>query len=119
MNVKEPLTPHDVPSKPWHTLGSDLFFWNNSYYLLVCDYYSKFPLVRKLSNIQSSKSEIHDHVLKSMFEEHGIPSKLVTGNDTQYTASTLQEFANLCYAMLCLRTTPIDHHLALPHPQSY
>jgi hypothetical protein len=151
MNAKEPLTPHDVPPKPWHTLGSDLFFWNNSYYLLVCDYYSKFPLVRKLSNIQSSTVIAH---LKSMFEEHGIPSKLVTGNDTQYTASTFQEFSNLygfehvttspyysqaigfiernvqtvkgllqkCkesvadphLAMLCLRTTPIDHHLASP-----
>ena len=151
MNAKEPLTPHDVPPKPWHTLGSDLFFWNNSHYLLVCDYYSKFPLVRKLNNIQSSTVIAH---LKSMFEEQGIPSKLVTGNDTQYTASTFQEFANLygfehvttspyysqangfiernvqtvkgllqkCkesgadphLAMLCLRTTPIDHHLSSP-----
>ena len=24
--------PHDIPQKPWHTLGCDLFFWNNSPY---------------------------------------------------------------------------------------
>ena len=38
LNVKEPLLPHDVPPKPWHTLGSDIFFWNNANYLLVVDY---------------------------------------------------------------------------------
>ena len=38
MNVKEPLMPHDIPQKPWHMLGLDLFFWNNSPYLLVSDY---------------------------------------------------------------------------------
>ena len=42
MNLKGPLIPHEIPQKPWHTLGSDL-----------SDYYSKFPLVRKLNNILS------------------------------------------------------------------
>lgn len=60
------------------------FFWNNSAYLLVCDYYSKFPFVRKLNNIQSNTTIAH---LKSIFEEQGIPSKVVTGNDTQFTSA--------------------------------
>ena len=147
-NVKEPLHPHNVPQRPWHTVGSDLFFWNNSAYLLVCDYYSKFPLVRKLNNIQSNTTIAH---LKSIFEEQGIPSKVVTGNDTQFTSAAFQDFSrqygfthtttspyypqangfiernvqtvkNLMQkckesgadphlAMLCLRTTPLDHHL--------
>ncbi|KAK3731887.1 hypothetical protein QZH41_008989 [Actinostola sp. cb2023] len=71
MNTKEPLMPHDIPQKPWHILGSDLFFWNNSSYLLVCDYFSKFPIVRKLVNIQSNTVIAH---LKAIFEEHGIPT---------------------------------------------
>ena len=151
MNVKEPLMPHDIPQKPWHTLGSDLFFWNNSPYLLVADYYSKFPLVRKLDNIRSDTTIAH---LKSLFEEHGIPSKLITGNDTQFTSTLFQEFSNAygfvhvttspyfpqangfiertvqtvksllqkCkesgsdphLAMLCLRGTPLDHHIPSP-----
>ena len=82
MNVKEPLMPHNIPQKLWHTLRSDLFFWNNSPYLLVSDYYSKFPLVRKLNSIRLDTTIAH---LKSIFEEHGIPSKLITGNDTQFT----------------------------------
>ena len=43
MNFKEPLMPHDIPPKPWHTLGCDFFFWNNSAYLLLSDYYNKLP----------------------------------------------------------------------------
>ena len=151
MNVKEPLMPHDIPQKPWHTLGSDLFFWNNSPYLLVSDYYSKFPLVRKLNSIRSDTTIAH---LKSIFEEHGIPSKLITGNDTQFTSKLFQEFRNAygfihvttspyfpqangfiertvqtvkgllqkCkesgsdphLAMLCLRSTPLDHNIPSP-----
>ena len=151
MNVKEPLMPHDVPQKPWHTLGSDLFFWNNSPYLLVSDYYSKFPLVRKLNDIRSDTTIAH---LKSLFEEHGIPSKLITGNDTQFTSTLFQKFSNAygfvhvttspyfsqangfiertvqtvkgllqkCkesgsdphLAMLCLRSTPLDHNIPSP-----
>ena len=72
-------------------LGSDLFFWNNSPYLLVSDYYSKFPLVRKLDNIRSDTIVAH---MKAIFEEHGIPSKLVTGNDTQFTSALFQEFSS-------------------------
>ena len=89
MNLKEFLMPHEIPQKPWHTLGCDLFFWNNSSYLLLSDYYSKFSLVRKLNNIRSDTTIAHQ---KSIFEEHGIPSKLVTGNDTQFTSALFQEF---------------------------
>ena len=48
LNVKEPLLPHDVPQRHWHTLGSDIFFWNNTNFLLVIDY-SKFSVVKKLN----------------------------------------------------------------------
>ncbi|KAL9978440.1 hypothetical protein ACROYT_G015954 [Oculina patagonica] len=90
LNVKEPLLPHDVPKKPWHTLGSDIFFWNNANYLVVVDYYSKFPVVKKLSNLNSSAVIAH---LKSVFEEHGIPSKLITDNSPQYASAAFQEFS--------------------------
>lgn len=94
--------PHDIPQKPWHTLGCDLFLWNNSSYLLLSDYYSKFPLVRKLNNIRSDTTIAH---LKSIFEEHRIPSKLVTGDDTQFTSALLQEFCET-YGFNHVTTSP-------------
>ena len=77
LNAKEPLLPHDVPPKAWHTLAYDISFWNQTDNLLVADYYSKLPLVKKLPNTQPSTVIAH---LKSVVKEHGIPSKFVTNN---------------------------------------
>ena len=79
-----------MPQKPWRTLVSDTFFWNNANYLLVVDYYSKFPVVKKHTSIQSSAVIAH---LKSVFEEHGIPSKLVIDNGSQYASAAFREFS--------------------------
>ena len=103
LNVKEPLLPHDVPQKPWDTLGSDIFHWNNANYLLVVDYYSKFPVVKKLTSIQSSAVIAH---LKSIFEEHGIPSKLITDNGSQYTSAAFQEFSR-SYGFTHVTSSPL------------
>ena len=72
---KEPLMPHDVPSMPWVKLGIDIFEHRSHHYLLVADYFSKFPIVKKLSNQTSS------HViglLKPIFAEYGIPTIVYT-----------------------------------------
>ena len=47
---KEPVMPHDVPTDPWEKAGICIFKHKHHNYLLVADYVSKFPLVRKLSN---------------------------------------------------------------------
>lgn len=46
--------------------------------------------------------------MKSIFEEHGIPNKLVTGHDTQFTSSSFQEFSKL-YSFNHITTSP--HYL--------
>ena len=48
MNSKrnEPMCERDLPTMPWEMLGSDLFDYHGHKYLLVSDYYSKFPFVR-------------------------------------------------------------------------
>ena len=40
----------DVPSHAWHTLGTDLFYWNKIDCLVVGDYFSKYLVMRKLPN---------------------------------------------------------------------
>ena len=40
---KEPLIPHDIPSSPWEKVGLDLFHCMGQNYLIIVDYYSKFP----------------------------------------------------------------------------
>ena len=40
----------DVPPHAWHTLVTDLFYWNKMDYLVIGDYFSKYLIVRRLPN---------------------------------------------------------------------
>ena len=42
---KEPLLPHDIPEGPWRKLGIDYFTFDGNSYVLICDYFSKFPFL--------------------------------------------------------------------------
>jgi len=89
-NAKEPLIPHDVPKRPWHKLGIDLFYLRNENYLLLADYGSKFPIVKKLKT--TSSREVINR-LKEIFSEHGIPETLISDNGPQFSAAEFKEFA--------------------------
>ena len=47
---KETLLPHDIAQYPWQKLGSDIFEYKGQKYVLIVDYYTKFPIVRKLGS---------------------------------------------------------------------
>lgn len=94
--------PHDIRQKPWHTLGCDIFFSNNSPYLLLSDYYKKLPLMQKVKNIRSDTTIAH---LKSIFKQRGIPNKLVPGNDTKFTSALFEEFCST-YGFIHVTTSP-------------
>ena len=42
---RQPLMPHETPSRAWQIVGTDLFVINRETCLLVSDYYSNFPFV--------------------------------------------------------------------------
>ena len=42
---KEPLQAHDVPQEPWERIEMDYFYMNGRLYILICDYFSKFPFL--------------------------------------------------------------------------
>ena len=73
-NPREPLVPHEVPQRPWAKLGTDIFEFAGKPYLVVVDYFSKYPEVCRLENITASCVISH---LKSMFARHGIPDELI------------------------------------------
>ena len=88
--LKEPLHPHSVPSFPWQKVGTDLLQYKGAQYLLVADYYSKYPVLRKL-NATTSNAVIDQ--LKSIFAEYGMPETLVSDNGPQHRS---QEFSTFC-----------------------
>ena len=95
-----------MPLHAWERLGIDLFELNKEYYLLVIDDYSRFPIIRKLSSLNTSATIIH---LKQIFSEYGIPKTIVTDGRPQFNKK-FQNFA---------KTWHFQHIKSSPsHPQS-
>ncbi|CAB3991427.1 transposon Tf2-1 poly [Paramuricea clavata] len=87
---KEPMISSEVPRRPWHTVSADLFKVNNFWYIVIADYYSKFPFVKKLNNLTATTVV---NVVRSIFSEQGIPETLICDNGTQFTSAQFQDLA--------------------------
>ena len=87
----EPLMPIEFPERPWERIGTDLFHWHNSEYLIAVDYHSRFFEVAKL---QRTDSESIIEQLKSFFARHGIPEVVMSDNGPQYAEETFIQFAD-------------------------
>jgi transposase InsO family protein len=100
--TKEPLLPNEVPPYAWHTIATDLFTWEQKTYLLVADAYSRYPLVRRMHSL-SSASVIN--LMRSMFDEHGIPQIVKSDNGPQYSSEEFKRFA-LQYGFRHITSSP-------------
>jgi len=87
--IKEPLMPHAVPQYPWQVVGSDVFTLTGQNYLVVCDYYSNYFEIEKLSSTSSTVVIKH---MKTWFSRHGIPEKVVSDGASYYSSQEFQDF---------------------------
>ena len=87
---KEPLLTNPLPDYPWQMVGSDLFEMSGEHYLLVVDYFSRFPEIAKLTSTTSAAVITS---LKSIFARHGIPEVLRSDNGPQYASQQFSTFA--------------------------
>ncbi|UYV72148.1 K02A2.6-like, partial [Cordylochernes scorpioides] len=86
----EPLIPTNfLPTRPWQKIGMDLFKFENKWYLVVIDYYSRFPEMIQLDRLTAN---VVVRSCKSIFARHGVPETVVSDNGTQFGAA--REFAN-------------------------
>ena len=90
--TKETLEPHEVPTRPWQVVGTDLFTWNGDEYLLMCDYYSKFPIVKKIPSGQSTGQTVV-RLTKCVMSEQGVPELVISDNGPQYDCQSYKQFS--------------------------
>ena len=97
----------EVPPHPWHTLGSDLFYFHRIDFLVVVDYFSKYLIVRKIPNSTSSA------VIKELgmiFSEFGNPLVFRSDNGPCYSSQEFKFF---------MQNWLVKHRTSSPHyPQS-
>ena len=98
---------HEVPPVPWSKVATDIFHYESQPYLLIVDYTSRFPIVRKLKSM--SVQNVAEH-FKSIFSEYGWPDTIVSDNGPCYAAEL---FTNL------MKEYAVNHITSSPHyPQS-
>lgn len=89
----EPLLPMDFPTRPWQRVGMDLFKYNGKWFLLMTDYYSRYPEVFTLPNLTS---ETVINFCKAAFSRHGVPDEVISDNGPQFCpvdSSPFRKFA--------------------------
>ena len=99
---KEPLQPHDIPEGPWLKLGMDYFTFNGTQYVLISDYFSKFPYVFKA---KTSFWSLRDHLI-NLFAIEGYPDEIVTDNGPPLNSQDFNRF---------LSKLGITHTTSSPH----
>ena len=98
---------HEVPAVPWSKVATDIFHYESQPYLLVVDYTSRFPIVRRLKSMSAQKIA---EQFQSIFSEYAWPDTLVSDNGPCYTAEI---FTNL------MKEYAVNHITGSPHyPQS-
>lgn len=97
----------EIPPFPWHTLATDLFYWNKRDFLVLGDFYSKMIFVRKLSN-STSFAVVAE--IAMIITELGPPLVIRSDNGPCYSSIQFQEFC---------KNFGIQHTTSSPHyPQS-
>ncbi|XP_065941318.1 retrovirus-related Pol polyprotein from transposon 297 [Magallana gigas] len=90
-NIKQPLIPHEIPNTPWTKVGADIFHFKGKDYLLLVDYYSKYPDIIPLPDLRA-RSTIA--ACKTVFARNGIPLELFSDNGPQFSCHEFKCFAS-------------------------
>ncbi|UYV72007.1 K02A2.6-like [Cordylochernes scorpioides] len=78
---KDPLISHPVEDLPWKKVGIDLFALYGENYLIIVDYFSKFP---EIAHLTDTKTETVIRKLISVFARYGIPQIIMSDNGPQF-----------------------------------
>lgn len=90
LTPREPMVPTVLPKYPWQKIASDIFMLRSHTYLIIVDYFSRYPEVIQLPR---TTSQTLIETFKRVFARNGIPEELVTDNGPQYTSKEMKEFA--------------------------
>ena len=86
--AKEPLQPHDIPEGPWMKIGIDYFTFDGNSYVLICDYFSKFPF---LYRAKTSFWSLRDRLIY-LFSIEGYPDEIVSDNGPPFQSKEFAKF---------------------------
>ena len=98
--------PSEIPPHALHTLGTDLFYWKNSDYLAIGDYFSKYLIIRILPSLTGTA--VCKEIL-NIVTEFGKPYIIRSDNRPCYSSTEFKEL------MKHLQIHDITSSLHFPH----
>lgn len=101
--TKEPLTPHEIPARPWSKVGTDLFELHSQHYIVLVDYYSNFIELENLEGDTTARNVIRK--IKQSISRFGIMDTLISDNGPQYNSAEFMEFTR-CYKIQHVTSSP-------------
>ncbi len=100
---KEPMHMHEKPGMPWTKLGTDLFEIDGKNYLIIADYFSRFPVIKQLRSTTAADIVA---ATKEAFSMLGVPREIVSDNGPQF----LSKYNQFCSEWGILHTTSSPRH---------
>ena len=94
---------HPIPDYPWQVVGTDLFELDAKHYLLIVDYFSRYPEIIKMSSTTSVSTIA---ALKNVFSRHGIPEVVRSENGPQYSSQEFAAFSK-AYSFKHITSSPL------------
>ena len=88
---REILMPCEVPQGPWEKIGADFFQFKSTNYLMITDYYSQFPIIRRMNNTTTIAPT---DLMKQIFSEYGIPKMAKSDRRIQLSLKEFKAFAS-------------------------
>ena len=85
---KMPIQQPDLPTRAWSKLGTDIFEYKGSQFFMIVDYYSRFPVIRRLDNIRATTISSK---FTAVLLEYGLPEVIVADYETKYTSEDFRK----------------------------
>ena len=97
----QPMLPRYIPDGPWQDIVAD--YMTHKSHLIICNAFSKYPFVYKVSS--KSAQSLCAHLLE-LISQYGLPASLSPDSGPPFASEELAEF---------LMHHCIEHHTSSPH----
>ena len=98
----EPMRSHEIPSRPWSKVSTDLFKLNGRHYLVMVDHYSDFF---ELDSLRSTVASTVIRAMKRNFARHSIQDECISDNGPQFDSHEHSHFAKE-YGFTLIKSSP-------------
>ena len=85
----QPMLPRDILDGPWQDIAADYMTHKSHEYLIICNAFSKYPFVLKVTSKSAQSLCMH---LLELISQYGPPTSLSTDNGPPFVSDELAEF---------------------------